>query len=46
MPIVDTEPETTWIHCKVENAVFEAHCGPRMLSTAIGHFLAWARSAA
>lgn len=40
--IMETEPESTWIHCVVKDRVFEAHCGPLMLSTAIQHFLAWA----
>ena len=43
-PIEDTEPDSTWIHCKVENRVFEANCGPLMLPAAISNFLRWAES--
>jgi len=43
-PIEDTEPESQWIHCKIENGLFEANCGPLMLPQVIGRFLAWATS--
>ena len=42
-PIEDTEPESSWVHCKVQNRIFEAHCGPLMLSTVVSYFLNWAR---
>lgn len=40
--VKDLDAEAEWMHCRVENGVFEAHCGPIMLSAAIAAFLKWA----
>ena len=40
--VEDLEADSEWMQCKVENEVFEAHCGPTMLSAAIVAFLEWA----
>lgn len=44
VPIKDTDPKAAWIHRWVEERVFEARCGPRMLTAAIRPFLTWAKS--
>ena len=39
--VIQREDEDDWLHCKVENGVFDGNCGPRNLEEIILVFRKW-----
>ncbi len=42
--ISNDRTEHDWVHCRVQNSKFDAHCGPKNLEEMIEIFLTWVNS--